>query len=79
MTEAESVIEELPESAVEKLEDGDSVDLLVELADPNPLLETDEPRSMTTLTLQLRSKGVTGNRSLEDEYPGVIGLGDHDD
>jgi len=76
MTEGESLLDELPEAAVERLENGDSVDLLVELADPNPLIDSEEPRSMTTLTLQLTSKGVIGDRSLEDEYPEVIGLGD---
>jgi len=74
MTEREAIIDALSESTMERLRNGEQVELLVEKSEPNPLIDDDRPRSMETLTLTLTTKGVTDDRSLDEAYPGVVGL-----
>jgi hypothetical protein len=74
MTERERILDAVSESTLERLEDGETLELLVETNDPNPLIDDDRPRSMTTLELRLDTKGVIDDRSLSEAYPEVIGL-----
>lgn len=79
MTEREAILDTLSHSTMERLRDGETIELLIEPNDPNPFLDDDRPRSMETLTLQMRTKGVTDDRSLAEAYPDVIGLTDDGD
>jgi len=74
MTERQAILDALSDSTEERLRDGEEVELLIEKSEPNPLLDDDRPRSMETLTLSLRTKGVTDDSSLAEAYPEVVGL-----
>lgn len=78
MTEREDILDALSDSTMERLEDGEVIELLIEKSDPNPLIEDDRPRSMETLRISLHTKGVTDDRSLSEAYPEVVGLHDAD-
>lgn len=74
MTERQAILDALSDSTVERLKDGEVIELLIEKSDPNPLIEDDRPRSMETLELRLQTKGVTDDSSLAEAYPDVVGL-----
>lgn len=61
---------------MERLRDGEQVELLIEKSEPNPFIEDDRPRAMETLTLTLHTKGVTDDSDLAEAYPDVVGLHD---
>jgi len=74
MTEREAIIDALSDSTMERLEDGEVIELLIDKSDPNPFIEDDRPRSMETLRISLHTKGVADDRSLNEAYPEVVGL-----
>jgi len=76
MTKRKEILDALSDSTMERLEDGEVIELLIDKSDPNPLIEDDRPRSMKTLRISLHTKGVTGDRSLADAYPEIEGLDD---
>jgi len=62
------------EERMERLRDGEEIEILVEKSDPNPFIDDDRPRSMETIRFSLQTQGVTDDRTLKEAYPDVIGL-----
>lgn len=74
MSERQEILDALSDSTMERLKDGEVIELLIDKSDPNPLIEDDRPRSMETLRISLHTQGVTDDRSLEEAFPEVVGL-----
>lgn len=72
----ETLVGVLTEEQMDWLKDGETLEFLVEKREP--LTEGAEPTSMNVLEVELYTKGVIGDRSLEEEYPDVIGLSDEE-
>lgn len=63
---------ELSEEQMEELRDGETLQFLLQKREP--FVEGEDPRSMDVLEVEWYTKGAIGEKSLEEEYPDVIGL-----
>lgn len=70
------ITDAMTEEQVECLKNGEELSFLLEKKDPTEPRIDAEPTSMVTIQVRVSTKGVIGDRSLEDEFPDVIGLGD---
>jgi len=75
MTMAEhgnDITDVLTDEQIERLREGEELTFLTKKREP--VLDDEEPSSMNTISLQLSTKGVIGDSSLEETFPDVIGL-----
>lgn len=74
MTDENAILDALSDEQLSKLRSGEALEFLIKKNEPVPSRE--KSTSMSVLQITWHTKGVIGNASLEEEYPGVIGLGD---